>query len=203
LLAAVLIGFAVNSLHGRVDRIVDAVFFRQQHLAADRLRHIAASLLHTDSEATIAKFLVDEPFRTLDLASSALFLTGPGDGAFVRIGSEGWSDAALGRIERTDEIVPQLRAATAPLLMDRLHWREGELPQGLAAPMIAIPLRARGDLFGVALYGAHTNGAALNSEERDLLAMLAFNAASAYDHIEAARARAEIADLRLRLQTAK
>jgi len=104
-------------------------------------------------------------------------------------------------IERTDEIIPQLRAATAPLLLEDAHWHARDLPEGVAAPLVAMPLKARGDLFGVVFYGAHTDGSALNSEERELLSLLAFNAASAYDHIEATRARQEIADLRLRLQT--
>ncbi len=200
LIAAVSIAFAVNSLSRRVERFVDSVFFRRQLLAFNRLRHIAASLLHTDAEPTIITFLVNEPVRTLDLASSALFLLSEDGACFVQAGSHGWPQAMLQSFERTDELVPQLRAATSPLFVEHLSWRVDSLPGGVAAPMIAIPLKARGDLFGVTFYGAHTDGAALNSEERELLALLAFNAASAYDHIEAAKARAEIAHLRLRLE---
>ena len=202
LFAAILIGFAANSLHRRVDHLVDSTFFRRQYLAADRLRHVAASLLHTDAEPTIVKFLVQEPARVLDLASSALFLAAGDDASLTRTGSLGWSESHLRSIERIDEIIPQLRAGTAPLVLEDLHWHSSDLPDGVAAPLVAIPLKARGDLFGVVFYGAHTDGSALNSEERELLALLALNAASAYDHIEATRARAEIADLRLRLQMA-
>ena len=202
LFAALLIAFAANWLHRHADQFIDAIFFRRARLAANRLRHIAASLLYTDTESTIVTFLVDEPAKTLDLASAALFLAAREKEPFKRVGDHGWAQSELSTIDLSDEIVPQLRAETKPLGMPELHWRPGELPHGIAAPVVAIGLKARGDLFGVVFYGAHTDGAAINSDERELLATLAFNAASAYAHIEAARARAEISELHRRLQLA-
>jgi hypothetical protein len=202
LFAALLIAFAANWLHRHADQLIDALFFRRARQAADRLRHVAASLLYTDTESTIVTFLVDEPVKTLDLASAALFLATREKEPFERVGDRGWSQAELSAIDLSDEIVPQLRAETKPLGVPELHWRADELPHGIAAPVLAIGLKARGDLFGVVFYGAHTDGAAINSDERELLATLAFNAASAYAQIEVARARAEISELHLRLQLA-
>lgn len=190
--AVLLIGFASNSLHKQVDNVVDTLFFAKLKAAERRLRLLAASLLHTDSEETIAKFLIEEPARALDLISAALFIeAGRGQG-FARIASVGWQAEQTSLLERTDEIVPQMRAAEGALSANTLTWTDEHFPQGVEAPLLAIPLKAHGDLFGIALYGGHTDGAFLNEDECVLLDRLAQNAAAAYDHIEATRARREI-----------
>lgn len=190
--AVLLIGFASNSLHKRVDHVIDAVFFAKLKAAERRLRHLAASLLHTDSEQTVVKFLIDEPARALDLISAALFLESGGGEGYARVASVGWNADQTTVIARTDEIVPQMRAAEGALAASTLTWTDEHLPRGVEAPLIAIPLKARGDLFGIALYGGHTDGALLNDDECAMLDHLAQNAAAAYDHIEATRTRKEI-----------
>ncbi len=197
---AVLLGFTLNALHKRVDTLIDAIFFRKEHLAEKHLHHVAESMLYADAEQPIAVFLVNEPVRALDLASAALFCTSGHDGSLTRISSTGWSAKELHHIDRTDELIPQLRATRAPLSITRLGWRTAELPGGIEAPLLAIPIKARGDLFGVVFYGAHTNGATINSAERQMLAGLSQNAGWAFDHIEAARTRAEMQRLSLELE---
>lgn len=207
IVAVLLIGFASNSLHKQVDKLIDAVFFAKLKAAERRLRHLAASLLHTDSEQTVVKFLIDEPARALDLTSAALFLA-PGLGAgYARVASIGWSAGQTETIAPTDEIVPQMLAAEGMIRASTLTWTDERLPVGVEAPLLAIPLKARGDLFGIALYGGHTDGALLNDDECAMLDRLAQNAAAAYDHIEATRTRKEIerlqsdfAQLRAQLQ---
>ncbi|HEX5275638.1 MAG TPA: hypothetical protein VFW34_10220 [Candidatus Rubrimentiphilum sp.] len=201
--AALLVGFGVNALHKRIDALVDALFFRQQRRAEEHLRNLAESMLHADAEEPIAKFLVDEPVRTLDLASAALFCTSPEDGSLRLVSAVGWHDSAMNTINRTDELIPQLRATHEPLFLPDLNWRTADVPAGIEAPLLAAAIKARGDLFGVAFYGAHANGAGLNADERALLALLAHNAGSAYDHIEAARVRAEMQRMRLQLELAQ
>jgi len=201
--AALLVGFGVNALHKRIDGLVDALFFRQQRRAEVHLRNLAESMLHADAEEPIAKFLVDEPVRALDLASAALFCTSPEDGSLRLVSAVGWNDTAMNTISRTDELIPQLRARHEPLFLPDLNWRTADVPAGIEAPLLAAAIKARGDLFGVAFYGAHANGAGLNADERALLALLAHNAGSAYDHIEAARVRAEMQRMRLQLELAQ
>ncbi len=58
-------------------------------------------------------------------------------------------------------------------------------------------MKARGELFAIVLYGAHTDGTHLTNEERELLTLLTANAAAAFDHIEVVRARRELETLRL------
>ena len=201
--AALFIGFGLNALHKRIDALIDLLFFRQQRRAEAHLRNLAESMLHADSEEPIATFLVDDPARTLDLASAALFCTAPEDGSLKLAAAIGWQDAPLSVISRTDALIPQLRATREPLFMPDLQWRVSEVPAAIEAPLLAIPIKARGDLFGVVFYGAHTNGAGLNADERSLLAQLAHNAGSAYDHIEATRIRGEMQNMRLELALAR
>ena len=54
---------------------------------------------------------------------------------------------------------------------------------------LAVPVTVRHELVSFTLYGAHANGAQLDPEEVELLEELAREAASAYDHVEAERAR--------------
>ena len=197
--AALLVGFAVNAFHKRTDALIDLLFFRREHKAAERLKHLAASLQFVDDERTVNAFLIEEPVRLLDLSSAAVFCATAG-GTFTLAGSLGWDGHTAAAISRTDPIVPQLRAADSPLWLHEIEWRLTDMPAGAAEPLIALPIKARADLFGIVLYGGHTNGATLNAEERDLLAGLVSNAASAYDHIEASRVREEMQRLTLQVE---
>lgn len=190
IVAALLVGFTINIFHKRVDSIVDVLFFQRESRSAERLKHLAASLPYADDEATIGRFVVEEPSELLDLASAAVFVSGE-DGDFRLSRSAGWTDRAMARIARTDPLIPQLRAATSFLSLQDVAWHLHGMPGGIAEPILALPIKARADLFGIILYGGHTNGATLNADERALLSGLVSNAGSAFDHIEAVRARAE------------
>ena len=60
---------------------------------------------------------------------------------------------------------------------------------------LAVPVTVRHELVSFTLYGAHTNGAQLDPDEVVLLEELAREAARAYDHVEAQRAREQYARL--------
>jgi GAF domain-containing protein len=54
----------------------------------------------------------------------------------------------------------------------------------------------RAEVFAIAFYGAHVNGAEISSDEQELLHSVAGSAAAAFDHLEAERTRREIEALR-------
>jgi hypothetical protein len=195
---ALLLGFTLNTFHKRVDDVLDVLFFQRERKAADRLKQLAASLPYVDDEETVAQFLVKEPARSLELASAAVLLPGE-DGTFRLSEGAGWEDCAPA-IGRTDALIPQLRATTDPLSLRDLGWRDDGMPHGVAEPLFALGIKARADLFGIVFYGGHTNGATINADERALLASLVSSAGSAFDHIEAARAREEIVRLTAEVQ---
>jgi hypothetical protein len=62
-------------------------------------------------------------------------------------------------------------------------------PQNAAIYTLAVPVTVRHELVSFTLYGAHSNGAQLDPDEVALLEELAREAARAYDHVEAERAR--------------
>jgi hypothetical protein len=192
LFAALLIGFTLNALHGRVESFLNTFFYRDQRQAEEALRHAARALANTSSEKTLIEFLVDEPIRVLGLTSAALFLAQPEGGVFQRTADRGWTRQEAERIDREDPLIVELRAELAPIYLDGRPRPETILPGGSKAPSLVVPLLMRGAVFGFVLYGARSNGTPLTTDECSLLEAIARNAGAAYDHIDAERSHARI-----------
>jgi GAF domain len=199
LVAALLIGFSLNAVHGRIEDFLNAVFFRDQRHGEEALRRAARALANTSSEKTLIEFLMDEPVRVLGLSSAALFLARGDKGAFERTASRGWNDRAAESIDVEDPLIVELRAEFAALQLDGRQRADVPLPSGSHKPAIVIPLVMRGNVFGFVFYGSRENGASLTPSEVTLLEALARSAAAAYDHIDADRSRARIKTLEERL----
>ena len=190
LFAALLIGFTLNALHGRVESFLNTFFFRDQRRAEDALRHAARALANTSSEKTLIEFLVDEPVRVLGLTSAALFLAPREGGAFERTADRGWTRQESERIDPEDPLIVELRAELAPIVLDGRPRAETILPGGAKAPSLVVPLLMRGAVFGFVFYGPRGNGTPLTADERALLEAIARSAGAAYDHIDADSPRA-------------
>jgi GAF domain len=199
LFAALLIGFSLNAVHGRIEDFLNAVFFRDQRRGEEALRRAARALANTSSEKTLIEFLIDEPVRVLGLSSAALFLARSEHGAFERTASRGWNDRAAESIEAEDPLIVELRAEFSALALDGRQRADVPLPSGPQTPAIVIPLIMRGNVFGFVFYSSRANGAQLTPSEVALLEALARSAAAAYDHIDADRSRARIKTLEDRL----
>lgn len=193
--AVLAFGMWFNGLHKRVDELIDATFFRQRHRAELQLARIAAALPLAMTTSDVAHFLVDEPVRTMSLASSALFRRGL-NGLFTREGSEGW---ALGTVTRLDEddgpLLILAQAENGPLSLYDHPWRTESVPLGPARPVLALPILVRRELAAIVLYGSHEHGEALDPDEIKAIAGLATGAAAAYDHLEAEAMRQQVASL--------
>ncbi len=199
LFAALFIGFTLNALHGRVENFLNTFFFRDQRRAEEGLRHAARALANTSSERTLIEFLVEEPVRVLGLTSSALFLAQRAGGAFKRIAARGWTRDESESIDADDPLIVELRADLAPIVLDGRPRAETILPGGSKSPSLVVPLLMRGAVFGFVFYGARSNGTPLTSDERSLLEAIARSAGAAYDHIDAEKSHARIAELEARL----
>ena len=92
-----------------------------------------------------------------------------------------------------DLLVRMLRSRKPVIWLDDL--RSHLDPQNAAIYALAVPVAVRHELISFTLYGAHTNGAQLDPDEVALLEELAREAARAYDHVEAERARVRYAQL--------
>jgi hypothetical protein len=178
-------GFWLNSLHRRVDWLIDATFFRQRHRAEVQLARNAAALQFATSEATVAKVLVDETVRALALASGALFRR-RSDGVYVRDRFEGWRPADIARLsDEDDHLLMLLQAEKGPVSVYDHRWRAEGVPPGAARPGLALPIIVRRELAAVVFYGSHVQGESLDPDEIKAIAGLAIGAAAAYDHLEA------------------
>ncbi|MEO6834732.1 MAG: GAF domain-containing protein [Candidatus Tumulicola sp.] len=199
--AALAIGFALNALHGRIEDLLNRLFFRGQRSAEDRLRRAARALANTSSEQTLVEFLIEEPVRVLGLTSAALFLATGKDGAFERKADHGWTHNEVERIDPEDPLIVALRADLEPIALNERQLAGRPVPGGRNAPSLVMPLVMRGKVFGFVFYGSRGDGASLTAAERALLEAIALSAAAAYDHIDADRSRARIRELEDRLRT--
>jgi hypothetical protein len=200
LFAALLIGFSLNMLHGRIEEFLNTFFFRDQRRAEEALRRAARALANTSSEKTLVEFLVEEPVRVLGLTSAALFLAQGENGAFERTADRGWTREETETIDAEDPLIVEMRAELSPVELDGRPRAETVLPGGSKAPSLVMPLLMRGSVFGFVFYGARSNGASLAADERALLEAIARSAGAAYDHIDADRAHARIDQLEERLR---
>ncbi len=203
LFAALLIGFALNTMHGRVETLLNTVFFRDQRRREEALRHASRALANTSSEKTLVEFLVEEPVRVLGLTSAALFLAQREGGKFARVADHGWTRQEAESIDAEDPLIVELRADLEPIVLDGRPRAETILPGGSKAPSLVVPLLMRGGVFGFVFYGARSSGIPLTADERALLVAVTRSAGAAYDHIDADKSHARIQELESRLRELK
>jgi len=196
LMAAVVVGFSFNTVHDRVDRFIEGIFFFKERDAQERLLRVSRALLYANSERLVVEFLLDHPIDALELTSGAIFTLNETATAFKRIGAKSWENAALAEIPIDDALVAQLRAVPEPLDLRSADWHPNGLPAGDKAPALAVQVLMRGEVFAIALYGRHVSGTEISGDEQELLHSVAANAAAAFDHLDAERTRREIEALR-------
>src|SRR6202042_3831910 len=139
LFAALLIGFTLNALHGRVENFLNSFFCRDQRRGEEPLRHAARALANTSPEKTLIEFLVYEPVRVLGLTSAALFLAPREGGAFERRADRGWTRQEAECIDAEDPLIVEMRADLAPIVLDGGPRAETILPGGSKAPSLVVP----------------------------------------------------------------
>ncbi len=194
---AIGISFWLNTLEKRVETVVATVFFRKRRQAMLRLEHSAQAIHHASKMATVLDYLVREPVEALHLSSAAVFL--PSDGAFKRVHAIAWADGTMSLIDSDDPLALELASERAPTRLADIGWHHSDLPVGLVAPILAVPLEARNDLLGLALYGAHTNGSDIDPEEVRALNDLADAAQATYDHLQVLELSQKVETLRTQI----
>src|SRR5215469_1960979 len=194
--AVVGFGLWFNGLHKRIDSLVDATFFRQRHRAEIQLARNAAALPFATTQQHVAKALVREPVRALELASGALFVRGK-DGVYAREESEGWSAACISRLDDSDgHLLMLLQAENGPVSLYDHPWRKDNVPAGPAGPVLALPIIVRRELAAVVFYGSHIHGEGLDPDEIRAIARLAPGASAAYDHLGAEAMKREVESMK-------
>lgn len=148
---ALALGLSIRFVHGRVDRIVDRVFFRKRHEDEEAIRAFAREA----SYITDPEILLRRATQTLERHTNATSV-----------------DLVL-QYDENDPAVVRLRANPHPL---DLHGTETALRGD-----IAFPMTARGRLLGIVVLGARRSGETYAPDETSAISQLALSTGAALD----------------------
>ncbi|MBV8498817.1 MAG: hypothetical protein JO003_06160 [Candidatus Eremiobacteraeota bacterium] len=192
LLATIGVGFLLDRINRATEGFVESVFFRRRRLAERHLRRAASALPYATDEAAIVDGLVQVPVDALELAGAALYRRSAG-GRFDGAATARQTTVAPPGFDGNALLVRMLLADESIVWLDDV--RSHLDPENAAIYTLAVPVTVRHELVSFTLYGAHANGAQLDPDEVTMLEELAREAARAYDHVEAERARQRYAQL--------
>jgi hypothetical protein len=195
--AAVAAGFWMEGLHRAADRLVDRTLFHRRYEAELRLARAAAGLSHAGSHAAVDSMLIHEPLDALQLTSGALFRLK--DGAFQRTAADAWGSGCSSSLDADDPLVLHMQGKHEAIDFAAAGRTTLRAPHGFGRPILVLPLVARHQIVGFALYGAHVNGERLNPDEIQTLEQLLSAAGAAYDHLEVVSMRQRCESLERRL----
>jgi hypothetical protein len=173
------------------DRLFDREFIRAER----QLAAVGETILHARSLNEVERLLVNEPMRSLRLASAALFREQ--EGLFRRRASAGW-DADEADTLAADEpmLAPRFEKKPYPIdAVDAAYASHARFPHDLARPILAVPVGNPRRCYAILLYSGHEAGTDLDGSERRLLGSLAHDAQIAYAQIESENLRKRVAAL--------
>lgn len=188
------LGVALNTLHARIEELVERILFRGRHIAERRLLNGVEALAFAVSDAAVDRALTDEVAHAIGLRSTAFFRDAAGTGHFRCVRATGWPEDVL-PIADDALLVRTLRVRERPVHLADFGISEPTLPHGAAAPVLAVPVADRHALLGFVLYGALADGTAPDPEVVDLLGRLGLAAAAASAYVEARDARRRLAHI--------
>ena len=174
-----------------MDRLFDRKFIRAEH----HLAAVGETIQNSDSLDEIEQLLVNEPVRSLRLASAALFREQ--DGLFTRSLSTGWDADHADALTSNHPLLSARfdRKPYTPDSVDAAPAYPAELPDDLERPVLVVPVGNARRCYALVLYGGHEIGTDLDSSERHLLGSLARDAEIAYAQVESETLRRRIAIL--------
>ncbi len=184
--------YLIARAHEFATELANRLFDRDFILAERHLAAVGETILHAPSLAEVERLLVNEPMRSLRLASAALFREQ--DGVFRRRCSAGWDADEVDTFASDDPLLAE-RFERKPYPLDAAHASDARLPHDLARPLLAVPVGNPRRCFALLLYGGHEAGTDLDGSERRLLGSLAHDAEIAYAQIESENLRKRIAML--------
>ena len=193
--------FLISRAHEFAIHVIDRLFDRKLRDAELRLAAVGQSIQRADSLAEIERLLVEEPMRSLGLASAAVFREQ--DGRFRRRTSLGWNPAEADTLTGAERMLAtRFDGEPFPLDATVVDDRDPTLPAGLARPVLGVPVGNPRRCFAIALYGGHEAGTDLASVERSILGNLARHAEIAYAQVESELLRKQIIALERQLAEA-
>ena len=189
----------LNRLHELTVEIVDRVFNRQFHTVRRQLEEASEAIVHAKTLEEIDHLLVESAVRTLGLSSGAVFRN---EGSVLRRlhDTKGWNASMKKELRpevgcgRTAQPGGWRAGPAGP------SWDSLELPTGLEAPCLAVPVRSEiPEATAVVLFGPHETGNDIDEDEREVLDQLAVRAAAGYERVITVLLRQEVAQLKAQL----
>jgi hypothetical protein len=182
-LAASALIFLISRAHEWMTEFADRLFDRNFRRAEAHLAAIGRAIERADSLGEIERLLVEEPMRSLRLASAALFREE--DGVFRRRTSAGWKATdAVTLSGGKPPLAGKLDGGPFRINGQGLDPQDASLPDDIAQPILGVPVGNPRRCFAVVLYGAHEAGTDLDEAERELLSRLARDAEISYGEVE-------------------
>lgn len=193
---AVLFSFWLQSLHRKIDRFVERVFFGARHRVHATLEQMILALPFVERTETLETMLVRDVPELLGFRCAAAYC--PAAGGFALRASAGCI-ALPPLLDPDDPLALYPRSSQSLVWLRDVPASRVSLLAGEAAPAFALSIGGGNRLYAILLYGEHRNGEALDAEEARLLVRLAHAAANAYEHLLLLERDREIAALRSRL----
>lgn len=179
---ALVLGFSLRSIHGKVDALVDDLFFRERHRAEHALRVFAREVAYiNDPHVAIAR--THRELCTHSGASSVAVYVVAGTGV-VRVDPD--APTAPARVDVDDPALVRLRATRATVA----------LRTSLESAFIgnrAFPMIVRDAITGTVVLGAKVNGEAYAPDEAATIETVVIALGNALDALQTAALRAEVA----------
>ena len=178
---ALFLGFSLRSIHAKVDRVVDDLFFRARHDAERALRTFAREVAYiTDPRIAIARAHAELLVRA-GASGAAIYLV---DGeAAIRV--DPGESSAPDRVAIDDPALVRMRATRGYLALRHIASSlEGEQ---------AFPMCVRDAISGAFVLGPKSNGEAYAPDELATIETVALALGNALDALQTAALKAEIA----------
>lgn len=176
------LGFSMRSVHARVDRFVDDIFFRKRHLAEANMRRFAHEAMLVTDERVLLDRALTTVANNAQCTSVAIFVAAQ-DGNFFCMRSQ-------------PELPEAYVSQDDPAFLSMRTWhercdlagRESVVPGEFAFPFVV-----RGAVTGALVCGKKSGGEPYAPDELEAVAQLAHGTGLAYDALELAALKAEIA----------
>jgi hypothetical protein len=166
---ALVIGVSLNYIHKHVDRSVDLVLFRKRHEDERALLAFSKEAAYITEWDALLDATLEKVRRHTDARSASVLIGANGFYSAVR----SFGDNTVVSVNENDEAILALKVWHKPI---DPHHHQTTLNAALALPMLA-----RGKLYGVLLLGERTGGEAYAPDEVEALSQLANGVGSALE----------------------
>ena len=181
---ALVLGFSMDRMRGRVDRAVGDVFFRERRRAEEALRTFSTECAYIGNPTVLTERTL-EVLSKYALVDSAIYLLG--DAGEYRVACA--TIPAPAAIDADDPLLVAMRARRRTIEID-------DSAAGTTVPgIVAFPMLLGGALTGFLCCGPRANGEAFDPDERLLIETLTTSVAAALSALETAELKRTLATL--------